>query len=40
MQNCDVIFVFDRGHIIESESHQQLMIKRGYDYKLAQASQG
>jgi len=37
--HCDLILVFDAGQIIESGSHQELMRKQGYYYRLA-LSQG
>ncbi|CAF1456584.1 unnamed protein product, partial [Rotaria sordida] len=39
IKNCHVIYVIDRGHIIESGNHQQLMDQKGYYYKLVQCSQ-
>jgi ABC-type multidrug transport system fused ATPase/permease subunit len=37
--NCDVIYVIDHGHVIESGNHEQLMNQKGYYYKLVQTSQ-
>ncbi len=39
VKNCDVIYVIDHGHVIESGNHQQLMEQKGYYYKLVQTSQ-
>ncbi|CAF3625331.1 unnamed protein product [Rotaria sp. Silwood1] len=39
VKNCHVIYVIDRGHVIESGNHEQLMNQKGYYYKLVKCSQ-
>lgn len=34
VKNCDLIIALDKGHIIEAGTHNELINKRGYYYKL------
>ncbi|CAF4068169.1 unnamed protein product, partial [Rotaria sordida] len=37
IQNSDRICVVRRGHIVESGKHDELLARKGYYYRLAQA---
>ena len=34
VKNCDLIVALDRGNIIETGTHEELINKRGYYYNL------
>jgi ATP-binding cassette subfamily B protein len=34
IRNCDIIYVLDKGKVVEEGSHEELLKKRGYYYKL------
>lgn len=34
IRNCDIIYVMDKGRVVEEGSHDSLLEKRGYYYKL------
>lgn len=36
IRNADVIYVFDKGRIMEKGTHEQLVLKEGYYYRLYQ----
>lgn len=38
IQNADLIYVLNNGHIVESGSHDQLLARKGYYYKLLQCT--
>jgi len=40
IRSCDVIFVMEKGKIIESGSHEELMQQKGYYCNLYQAQIG
>jgi ATP-binding cassette subfamily B protein len=40
IRSCDVIFVMDKGKVIESGSHEELMQLKGYYHRLYQAQIG
>lgn len=40
IKNCDIIFVFNKGHLVEQGSHNALLEKKGYYYKLWSAQNG
>ncbi len=37
IQNSDLICVLHRGNIVESGKHDELLARKGYYYRLAQA---
>jgi len=40
VKNCDEIIVMDKGEIVEKGTHQELLEKEGYYYRLWEMQQG
>ena len=40
VKNCDEIIVLDKGEIVESGSHEELLAKRGHYWNLWEMQQG
>lgn len=34
IRNCDIIYVMDKGKVVEAGDHETLLKKKGYYYKL------
>ena len=34
IRNCDIIYVIDKGRVVEEGDHESLLRKKGYYYKL------
>ena len=39
IKNSDVIYVFDKGQIVEAGNYEQLVSKKGYFYNLERGTQ-